>query len=261
MESILNILRKLIVAVVVFIFSFSLQAEIYKCNSDGVITFQDTPCDTAGENLPFDSSKILGSKKPNFKDAWNLDCTLDRLENAVTTKLNNSQRVYIFCGRPANVNKSDFLKILPNAVMLDKSPEKGMKFIQAITASGYKYRVEWGVDEDIIRNATLFSLDKPKRSSQKNKARGDNAFVSGIRSYCKNKWSTNYRQQEYCIKKEKEAMYQLGQQSKKYQNIAPKNDIVLRCMDKWKGNGEYNYNYRQTVYCIKNEIEAYDRIN
>ena len=75
-------------------------------------------------------------------------------------KLKRSENFYMICGRPANVNKADFLKILPSAEVLDKSPEQGMKFIQAITSSGYKYRVEWGVNEDTVRNATLFSLDR-----------------------------------------------------------------------------------------------------
>lgn len=254
-----SILSKFIIVVTICVFSSPLYAEIYKCNSNGVITFQDTPCDTADENLPFDSSKILGLSRPNFKEALNLDCTLERLENAVTMHIKRSENFYMICGRPANVNKADFLKILPSAEVLDKSPEQGMKFIQAITSSGYKYRVEWGVNEDTVRNATLFSLDKSKKVKREDS--GDNAFVSGIKSYCKNKWSTNYRQQEYCIKEEEEAMFQLGQQSKKYQDIAPKNEIVLRCMHKWKGDGEYNYNYRQIVYCIKKEISAYDRIN
>ncbi|MFT5758879.1 MAG: hypothetical protein ACI9LM_003627 [Alteromonadaceae bacterium] len=157
-------MSKFIIVITVYLFIFPLNAEIYKCNSNAVITFQDVPCDTADESLAFDSSKLPELKKSNFKDRLNLDCSLERLENAVTMKVNRSEHFYMICGRPANVNKDEFLKMLPNAGILDKSPEQGMKFIQAITALGYKYRVEWVVNEDIIYNATLFHLDKTKNN-------------------------------------------------------------------------------------------------
>jgi len=258
MDNIVNISRETIIIASIFVFSFSLHAEIYKCNSDGIITYKDIPCTITEEELTFDSSKILGLEKPILKDAMGLACTLDRLKKALTIKLNRSQQIFIFCGVPANVTKSDFLKILPNAVVLDKSPQKGMKFLKAITDSGYMYRVEWGENEDVIRNATLFSLEQPRKH---NKIRRNNDLVSGIKTYCKQKWPANYRQQAYCIKKEKEAMYELAQQAKQFKHVTYKYEILKQCMMKWQDTKNHSSNYRQTVYCIKKEILAYDRIN
>ena len=71
-------------------------------------------------------------------------------------------------------------------------------------------------------------------------------------SFCKEKWGDDYRQQEYCVKKQQEAHSTLNNWNGDY-------DILVNCQEKWTENHEVDY--RQTLYCSKKQQEALDAIN
>lgn len=245
--------------ITICLFSFETKAEIYKCDIGGVITFKDSPCAEDNKTLEFDSSSVLTKAPIGSFDGMSLACTTERLKSALTVRLRKGEEIYIFCGRPAGVTKEKFLELLPDGKVLEDSPAHGMQFIQGFTEYGYKYRVEWGIKEDLIRNATLF-LPSSHGSSHASAQEGNEEFIEGIKKNCGTKWSSNYRQQEYCIKEETKSMRELGQLAGKYMNDNEKNSILTRCMDKWTINEHETYDYRQTVYCSKKEIAAFERL-
>ena len=211
--------------------------------------------------MEFDSSKIIGLDKLKGLEGMELRCTESRLKEALNLKIPKREPFLIFCGRSGNVKKAKFLDILPNAQVRESSPEEGMKFIQGFSELGYRYRVEWRMQDDTIEAATLFTIDSPEKVNIGNTQpkESKSASLNGtIRKYCKNKWAGNYRQQEYCIEQETEAMFKIGKFSNEFKDHTKKEAILLKCMHKWReGDG---FNYRQAVYCTEKEIEAFERL-
>jgi len=251
-------------------------ARLYKCEEGGRIVYKDTPCASGGSTLELnnpvteydnDGARFLKNHGSSLDGINNL-CTAENLKDGFQRLLHEPEEIRLICGVPAGVTKQRALQFHPGGEILDQSPQAGMKFIQWFTDRGYKYRLEWLEKEDVIQNATLFRRSKAGTKNVKKGAEAEShatqdggAPLTAIKRSCANSWPADYRQQEYCIGKERDAALRLSKNLNKYQEGSEQRNIVLRCMNQWKnGQDEYSYDYRQVDYCIGKEIEAYERL-
>jgi len=97
------------------------------------------------------------------------------------------------------------------------------------------------------------------------------AVSGGTEDYCAGKWPDNYKMQEYCIDKQSEGNQELFSLAETYGlskdgslNVSAKGGdierIFQRCMAKWELPKFKTYNFSMVVYCIKNQIAAYNRL-
>ena len=98
------------------------------------------------------------------------------------------------------------------------------------------------------------------------------ADVKPTRAYCEDEWPNDFRMQEYCYDQQIEAVARVKQLLQtagifdanfKTTNKAksPLGKALNMCIEKWKLPKFNTYDWRMVEYCIKNQIEAYERIH
>ncbi|WP_171045724.1 DUF4124 domain-containing protein [Pseudoalteromonas rubra] len=237
---------------IMLLFSGFSHAEIFKCVEDGQVKYQDRPCAREEVQLKtnLNSNSVFG--KNYYKP-----CTLETLNDGMRLFVAPHISHKMVCGQPSGVTKEAILKHIPNGRIFPRSPSKNVVFIHWETSRGYKYQMEYFKDDGFIHNAVLFTPDKFKNTTSKYK-KSSNDLDSAILSMCKSKWPSEYRQQEYCVKKQTEAAMRVGARLNDYQEGSVERNISDKCIAKWKkGLGLLSIDYRQVDYCIKKEIESY----
>lgn len=97
------------------------------------------------------------------------------------------------------------------------------------------------------------------------------SLADGLNDFCQNKWENNYRMIEYCLNEQIKAQHKVFNYGRKHGLVKndrlsisnsedPYQKIIYNCMNKWELS-EYNtYNYRMVDYCIKKQVQAYERL-
>lgn len=87
----------------------------------------------------------------------------------------------------------------------------------------------------------------------------DNETEEKLRSLCKDKWSTDYEMQKYCIDNQIEAVRGVKMIWDQYDEGAEERAIINRCMNKWTDNND-RPDWEMVEYCTNNQIEAYEAV-
>ncbi|MCF2908162.1 DUF4124 domain-containing protein [Pseudoalteromonas sp. DL2-H2.2] len=240
---------------VMLFFSGLSHAEIFKCVENGQVKYQDRPCTKAEVQLEtnLNNNSVFG--KSYYKK-----CGLETLKDGMRLYVAPHVPNKMVCGQPSGVTKEAVLKHIPNGRILPDSPSENIVFLQWETSRGYKYRMEYFKNDGFIHNAVLFPPDKTK-STTGTYINRSNDLDSAILNMCKSQWPGEYRQQEYCVKKQTEAAMRIGARLNDYEGDTVEKSIYNSCMQKWrKGKGLLSIDYRQADYCIEKEVESYHNL-
>ena len=88
------------------------------------------------------------------------------------------------------------------------------------------------------------------------------ASAGSIRTFCEEKWATDYRMVSYCIEQQTKAVTKLRAIMRPFEDISPEEAIKLpqaqmfgTCSEKWGSN------FRMILYCYEQQEAAYRKLH
>ncbi len=97
-------------------------------------------------------------------------------------------------------------------------------------------------------------------------------LAGDIKDLCKDKWDTNYRMIEHCLKEQQKAKSEVFSYARKHGFVSggklrvqanskdPYEQILYNCMRKWKNSKHGTYNYRMVNHCLEKQLESYNKL-
>jgi hypothetical protein len=125
-----------------------------------------------------------------------------------------------------------------------------------------KRRAACGASVDCIADAQTravldFGLLGAQLPQSETKLEKTDPTLSEIRSNCASEWQGDYSMQEYCIKRQLEALQSI---KPILDNPSPiEREIFGKCADEWRKT--IGFDYQMIKYCFDKQLNAYRRLN
>jgi len=114
--------------------------------------------------------------------------------------------------------------------------------------------VEFCSNNQLVAYKQSSKAVRPKVRGSAGKSGSLGELRERAKSFCREKWTTNYRMIEFCFGQMRQAEGNLAQILKRFAEGGEEYRIIARCLEKWTPQ------LNMVEFCSKNQLESYSRI-